>query len=131
MKSILIIDDEAIDCLILTKLIEKGNHAKDIVSFNSPILALDHIKKLINTNEKFPTHIFVDINMPGGMNGFKFIEEYLNVSEDKHTDTKVYVLSSSTNPEDRKKAISIPSVSEYLVKPITIEKIKQILEFNA
>jgi two-component SAPR family response regulator len=68
-RSCLIIDDNFIDNIISTKIIERANFAENFVVSKSPIEALQMLR------ERFirPDIVFVDIRMKG-MNGFEFIQ---------------------------------------------------------
>ena len=129
MNSILIIDDEEVDFIIHSKIIKLGKHAEKITYQSSAIDALEYLAKLNdNSSSDWPTHIFLDINMPG-MNGFEFIEAYKkNVSSP--CDTKIYILSSSINPKDQERAQQTDIIEEYLTKPLTIEKAAMLFNKN-
>ncbi len=72
-----------------------------------------------------PNVIFVDINMPG-MNGFEFIEEFEEKFLRQFPDTLIYVLSSSVRTNDRMKSRQYKSVKDFLIKPLTEEKLEEI-----
>ena|SRR5690554_1160248 len=72
-----------------------------------------------------PNIIFVDINMPG-MNGFEFIEEFEENFLPQFPDTLIYVLSSSVRANDRMKSSQCKSVKDFLIKPLTEEKLADI-----
>jgi two-component SAPR family response regulator len=121
MGKVMIIDDESIDCLILTKLIEKVDDSVSVECFSSPTKAMEYLNTLYANGEAWPSHIFIDVNMPL-LNGFEFIEQYLSFPTNVYTSTKHFILSSSLYWEDKKRANSYSIISEYLVKPITVEK---------
>ena len=75
----------------------------------------------------FPDLIFLDINMPV-MNGVEFLEELHNNKklEEKYTNKiKIYVLSSSDDPNYREK-MSKYNIMGYISKPMTMDKIIEI-----
>lgn len=70
--------------------------------------------------------IFVDINTPR-MTGFDFIDAYETLYPELKKLTKVYVISSSINPDDSTRAETHPVVAGFLRKPITAEDLAAIL----
>jgi CheY-like chemotaxis protein len=68
--------------------------------------------------------ILVDINMPV-MNGWDFLKEYAQV-ESSREDT-IIMLSSSIDFQDRQKSKDFPYVDGFIEKPLTFEKLKNIL----
>lgn len=72
-----------------------------------------------------PNIVFVDINMPV-MNGFEFIEAFEQDFLQRFPDTLIYVLSSSVRANDRIKSSQFKSVKDFLIKPLTEEKLEEI-----
>ena len=64
---------------------------------------------------RFPDVIYVDLNMPV-LNGFDFIELYEQEFLRDHPDSKIYMLSSSLRPEDKKKAMNYKCVKDFVSK---------------
>jgi len=118
---ILLVDDDD-DCNTFAKLlIEKGGFAKEIEIAHNGKEALD----MINSGSTLPAIIFLDINMPV-MNGWEFLEEFKKLDSKKTSSIQVVaMLTSSTNPDDKSKTQDNNAV--FLSKPITAEKIQQIL----
>lgn len=69
--------------------------------------------------------IFVDINMPE-MDGFEFVEIYERDYLGKIPDTWVYFLTSSARQSDKQKAMDLISVKDFILKPLTKEKLYKI-----
>lgn len=126
MISVLVIDDEEIDGLILTTLLQKGNVTNDIVYKTSGTSALEYLTLLGGNKASWPTHIFIDINMPN-MNGFEFIDSYLKLPNINSQNVKVFILSSSSSPSDINRAHTYPSINEYLFKPISLKVIQRLV----
>ena len=91
--------------------------------FDKPEEALDFFKQLKEDDGLFPEVIFLDINMPR-VNGWDFLEKYgkLNII----SDTKVVMLTSSLNPEDKERADNNPLVDTYLSKPLSVIHLNEI-----
>jgi len=64
--------------------------------------------------------VFLDLNMPI-MNGWEFLDKLSKAKNEITMHYKLYILSSTINPDDQKKAKSNPLVSGFLSKPLTKE----------
>ena len=64
--------------------------------------------------------IYLDLNMPV-MNGWEFLEA---MEAKESNGLKIFVLTSSIDPSDRRKAEENPLVSSMLEKPLDKEKIQ-------
>ena len=123
-KSILLIDDNVADNRFNQIILEEMDVADNIQIAES---GEDALNILSGSDASSPDLILLDINMPK-MNGWEFLEAYkkLNLQPDKKE--TIIVLSTSKNPEDRKKAEAISSVAEFDIKPLTPAMLKKILE---
>jgi len=124
--NMLVIDDDDINIFIIKKVIEKTGYEVDMISKSNGQLAIDYLSNIINNAEIFPHIILVDINMPI-LNGWEFLEAYekLNIQERK---VYLYMLSSSVYEYDIEKAKSFKSVNGFISKPLTIERLKELLQ---
>lgn len=119
-----IIDDDPIYTLTTRKLMEIYRLAAYIEVFKNGKEALDTLKPRLESNTKVPEVIFLDLNMPI-MDGWQFLDEIADIDTHKIV---IYVVSSSIDPADMKKAEEYSSVSNYVVKPITPERLKSLFE---
>ncbi len=115
---IFLIDDDPIQNLLTSQLIENANLGREFRIFNNGLEALDIIKSGVT-----PSVILLDINMPI-MDGWEFLEHY--TKED--TAAEVYILTSSSSGIDLAKADQFACVKGYYTKPINIYTIKGIFE---
>lgn len=115
--TILLVDDDPINNLINSRLLEKSGYSAKIIAFLEGKIALKHIANL-PVNEK--ALIFLDINMPV-INGWEFLESYEASFPDRN-DT-IIILSSSIDYHDRRKSKTYQSVSGFMEKPLSMSKI--------
>ena len=122
-KNVVIIDDDPIHCFILKKYFEELD-VEDAKTFPNGKEALEYFKSI--TLEEYPDVIFLDLKMPV-MGGFEmlriFEEEYWSQS----LKLDLIVLTTSLRKEDRMLSNSFQSVTDYVTKPVTIEKLKEIV----
>ena len=122
-ETVLLIDDNYIDNIIHQKILESCNFAKNIIAFEAANLAIDYIRDLNPDHLPEPVIIFLDLRMPG-LDGYAFLKEMEMMNQAIQNKIRIYVLSSSLDPSDRKK-IEKNQLSQYFIsKPLT----EQILE---
>lgn len=124
--SIWFIDDDPLNNLISTALVEKQGKPAQTQSFLSATEALDALR----TQHPWPEMIFLDLNMPE-CDGWEFLERFARLAADRANDlhppsTRVTVLSSSIQAEDIQRALAHPAVQTYLSKPLTPEKLQSV-----
>ena len=126
MARLLLIDDDEITNFAVDAILSRVD---SIESYEIKDNGWDALEFLQACQEKdhFPHLIFVDLNMPE-MNGFEFIERYEGLFWTKHPQTRINVLSSSVSEKDRQRSLSYSCVSEYTYKPLTEQKIAEIIQ---
>jgi CheY-like chemotaxis protein len=126
IKSIVLIDDNKIDCFINQKIIDFIHDHQSLKIFNSGIQALDYFNEVLNDDGSSPILstdlILLDINMPV-INGFEFIERLALTPTFKENPIDIYFLSSSNNESDITKALAHKYCSGYILKPLTKDKL--------
>jgi CheY-like chemotaxis protein len=129
--SILLVDDDEINNFISIKLIKK---AVDNTAISACLNGKFAIDELVNIQKHdpalLPDFILLDINMPI-MNGWEFLDEYKRLNIDPEGKSKIYIISSSVFSNDINKARSYPLVKNFISKPLSVEKIKEMFTANA
>ncbi|MBA0883734.1 response regulator [Flavobacterium undicola] len=121
-KTTCIIDDDKLSIKLMSMLISKNNFCEEIVSFHNPQTALDELKSNATNPSKLPDVILLDLNMPV-LDGWQFLDEFTLISFAKKI--VVFIVSSSIDPCDLEMAKNYPIVKDYIIKPLSSEKLKQ------
>ena len=121
--AMLIDDDE--ESNFVNNWIIKQSFAKDIMVLSSAQNALEYLKTHSDSVEQLPDVIFLDIRMPL-MDGFEFLEEFNKLSDTVRNKCKIIVLSSSFDKRDYDKVMNNEYVHQYLIKPLSMDALKEI-----
>jgi CheY-like chemotaxis protein len=128
-KYVLLVDDAELDNFINQKIIEANYFSEKIFVSTSGVSALEFLKNLLvsgsDAPSNFPQVLFIDINMPL-MDGFQFLQHYLQMSAAKKFNPKLVILTSSVSHQDRQKAAEISKDIIFLNKPLTKEMLDNI-----
>jgi CheY-like chemotaxis protein len=129
--SILLVDDDEINNFISVKLIRKTLVNTEIKTCLNGKFAIDLLHEIQQNNpDQLPDFILLDINMPI-MNGWEFLEEYERLGIDPEGKSKIYIISSSVFNNDISKAKSYPLVKDFVSKPLSVDKIRDLLGIMA
>lgn len=120
-----IIDDDPILIFGTKRIMQLANFCEEILVFHNGKEAYDKLKAIIQAGKKLPDIILLDLNMPI-WDGWQFLDEFTQMSIPQNV--TIYIVTSSIDPEDLKKAKTYEIVSNYLVKPIRIDDLKKIME---
>lgn len=126
MLKVLLIDDDKINNFLNRSIIEKHCGNECVVSeFINPEEAFDFLKDCALVNlDNSPDIVFLDINMPE-MSGFELLEK-MNEENIHLPTTRIYMLSSSLDPNDIERSKTFKSVSDFISKPLDKSKIEKI-----
>jgi CheY-like chemotaxis protein len=124
LNCIMLIDDDDDDNYFHQIVINKMNITEHIEVALNGEEALIFLKK---ENHIHPDIIFLDINMPK-MNGWEFMEAYKELRANQKAKVVVMMLTTSENPEDKKRSALYPEITSFNSKPLTEEMLAAILE---
>ncbi len=121
----LIIDDNEIDQLVTGKLLRTKLAATRILVFNNGKEGLDWMIK--NTDTDLSIVIFLDIKMPM-MNGFEFMDRFKKLGDNIKNRSRIFMLSSTLDPEEIERAIRYEHVDTILEKPLSLDQLSSLMD---
>jgi CheY-like chemotaxis protein len=130
LKTVLLVDDDNMTNYLHQRVISKAELCSEVIVAKN---GQEGIDKLIELNQELASKnetvvVFLDLNMPI-LDGWGFLKEYENLKDKLNFDTKIFVLSSSINPDDKARAEENKYVAQYVYKPLTTTSL-QTLKLN-
>lgn len=126
MNTLYLVDDDDIFQFLTRRIIEETKLVKEIKVFSNGLRALEFLKSIQDIPEALPEIILLDLSMPI-MDGWDFLEEYIMLRPFLGKKISIYIVSSSIAPSDIRRAQSISEVTDYIIKPVTVEKFEEIV----
>ena len=121
-----IVDDDDIFTYGFKKSAAIKNLFNKVLNFGDGREAIDYLKDPRNINQ-LPDVLFLDINMPV-MNGWEFIDAFEEIKSQLGKNIPIYIISSSIDLEDVKRAKNNTLIVDYLLKPIDKLYLKDIYD---
>lgn len=122
IRSVLLIDDDSISNFLHQKVIEKTAVVENFFLAANGVEGLRILRTL--PKDQYPDIILLDIQMPV-MDGFDFMENYLNDEALSSSGTRVVVLSTSSNHQDIDRMKNY-GIDTYLEKPLKTEHLNDL-----
>jgi CheY-like chemotaxis protein len=129
INTLCVVDDDKIYVYGLKKLIALKQLCPNLIEFPDGKEALEFLTDPENTS-RLPDVIFLDINMPV-MDGWDFMENFARIKPHLGKKIVVYMVSSSINDADISRAKSISDITDYVVKPVTHDKLIELFKVAA
>jgi CheY-like chemotaxis protein len=122
--SVLLVEDDPITIMVCDRIIKMTSFSDKVTSCENGKIAIDFLTSIKDTGP-VPKIIFLDINMPV-MNGWDFLEEFEKVQGEFSELPRIYLLSSTVDPEDYKKAKNFSLVEDFISKPLSRDALEMI-----
>jgi CheY-like chemotaxis protein len=123
LKEVLVLDDSDADLLYAQVILEAAQVAERVSTFGTGAEVLAYLQRAEGHEVDL---ILLDINMPE-MNGFEFLDAYQKLRRAQQARAVVVMLSSSPDPEDRRRSQAYDCVKDYLVKPIDVASAQRLV----
>lgn len=125
-KKLLLIDDDPVTNIINKRIINR-HLSLQVIVFTDAHEALDQLKEWSATRwQEFPDIIFLDINMPQ-IDGWDFLNEFEKLPAHVQQKCRIIVLTSSIDFSDIKRSKTYSSVTDFISKPLTLDKLSTLL----
>lgn len=124
--SVCIIDDDGLYKLLLKKSINKLPFEVAVSCYDNGQEALYGLLENKDIPELLPDVVLLDINMPV-MDGWEFLDAFIELKWQFSKQIKIFMASSSIATQDIEKSKLYNEISDYLIKPINAQKLKEIL----
>lgn len=128
---VVVVDDNEVDRYLVKRVVKSLDIDAELVEFEDGVPFVD----VIRDNEQRaaaigrpppPILVLLDINMPR-MGGFEVLEEMKEFLSHEEEVMFVTMYSSSNHAQDRADAEKYPFVKDYMIKPITKDKLEGLL----
>jgi CheY-like chemotaxis protein len=127
---IFVVDNDRIYLTVTQKLLSKISTSFSVSIFYDGIEAFEAIETLIESKPiELPDLILLDLDMPI-MDGWDFLESYNKIGVNNYKSIPIYIVTSSIALEDINKSNNYQDVLGYLVKPLNLETLEEIVLKN-
>ena len=121
----ILVDDSDIDLLINKRFLELSGISKHVHSFLEPHALLDFLSE--SAQQLQDVVFLIDLQIPD-MNGFELVYEIEKQNPDVVAKSKLFILSSSIDLEDKLNASNSKHITAMLPKPLNVQLLKTKLE---
>jgi CheY-like chemotaxis protein len=125
MKTLFVADDNELDLRIIRLNLARNAVFGHVLYFNDGKPLWDYIKSNIDDAVNLPDVIFLDLNMPE-IDGWSVLESLEKNYARLPKPISVYIISTSIDINERRKAMNYHFVKEFISKPLYRDKIISI-----
>ncbi len=120
-----IVDDDDIFVFTVQKMMRKNKLTHKLDIFSNGMDAKLQLDKSKQAKLAYPEVILLDINMPI-LDGWQFMDAFSQF--DDKDKIIIFMVSSSIDPKDRSRSEFYEDIEDFIVKPVTIEDLKQMVD---
>jgi CheY-like chemotaxis protein len=121
-----LIEDDAAFLYLAKMIIQSVDSDVEIMTYPDGAPAFAFFQEHMSDIEALPDLILLDLNMPR-LDGWGFLDKYETIKESMVRSIPIYILSSSISERDIERSWTIPSVSDFITKPLEESKFAEIL----
>jgi CheY-like chemotaxis protein len=130
MINVLVVDDDSTFLFLFRKKVEKDPIIHIVKEARHGEEALDWLKDVSAHPTSLPDVIVLDINMPV-MDGWQFLDEYVEFAKENGLNIPVCMLSSTINQMDFDKAKLYEPVKHFFTKPFSEKDMEHLKMLKA
>jgi CheY-like chemotaxis protein len=127
INTLCVIDDDDIYTFTIKRIIAKAEVAEKTIFFHNGRVAIDFICNCIEAIANLPDMILLDLNMPV-LDGWQFLDEFIKLVPRLGKKILIYIVSSSIDEDDFKRAKEMELVSDFIVKPLNAIDLRNIVD---
>lgn len=125
VERIAVIDDEPISQELIRLSIKNIFEIKEYLSFCDAGKALAFFEENKDDASRLPDLVFLDLVMPI-VSGMEFLSRFEVLKPVLAKACRIYVMTASISNEDYERVIQSPLVTQYIVKPVSRDNLKEI-----
>lgn len=120
------IDDDIMYHKIAQLMVKEYSPVEEVISSTDGKATLNYLIENKENSDNLPDYIFLDLNMPE-YSGWDFLKEYQIIYHSLRKAIKLYIVSSSINPNDIKRSKNYSFVNSFIIKPLSREFLHQLI----
>ncbi|WP_269523651.1 response regulator [Coraliomargarita parva] len=124
-----IIDDDDTFVFLTKRMILIKKLCERVLIYANGRVALDELTHNLYDRDELPDLILLDINMPE-MDGWEFLDAFSKIKHDLAKPITIYLITSSVDEADLKRARQYGDVSQYIVKPVDLKSLAELFHVN-
>ena len=127
MSKLILIDDDVMYHQITHIMMEEYSPVKEVVSSMDGKATLDYLIENKENDENLPDYIFLDLTMPE-YDGWDFLNGYKKVYNSFKKAIRIYIVSSSIDPNDIERSKKYSFVDSFIIKPLKRDFLKGLVD---
>lgn len=131
-QRVIIIDDDRLNNLVCRSFIHAVSDGTEpqVVEFTNPEEGLHYVHDTCKKLHGEHILLLLDLNMPI-MSGWEFLDEFAKLDDCCKQSFTIFIVSSSLDPKDHNRAHEDPNVAGLIVKPLSREIIRGLIQHPA
>ena len=125
-RSVCIVDDDKIFRFTTEKYLHYVPEVSGSRSFKLVSEALEFFRENLDNPDELPDILLLDVNMPV-LDGWDFVEEFQEIKDQLPKRIYIFMVSSSIDERDSKRAIESQDILDYVVKPLNETRLKELV----
>lgn len=127
MSKLILIDDDELYHQMAHIMLEEYSPVKEVISSKDGKATLDYLIENKENNENLPDYIFLDLTMPE-YDGWDFLNGYKKVYNSFKKAIRIYIVSSSIDPNDLERSKKYSFVDSFIIKPLRRDFLRQLVD---
>ncbi|MCW7469390.1 response regulator [Leptospira kanakyensis] len=119
-----VVEDDPIHLFLTKQVIALSGLVNHTLVCKNGKEAYEMLSSRISLKESLPELILLDLNMPV-WDGWQFLDEFTSIPVIQKI--TIYIVTSSSSEDDLKRAEKYNLRGNYIIKPITIVKLREII----